>query len=61
MAYYSKAKPDVYHECRNCTVGNNIEKDNLTTGNPGGAILCKECADLQRQGKCKSGTPIAAE
>ena len=62
MAYYSteKDRPDRYHECKNCHVGNNIGKQYLAEGKPPGARLCEICARLQRQGNCTPGTPIPA-
>jgi hypothetical protein len=60
MAYYSKESPSVYHVCRNCHVGNNIERENLKQGTPPGAKLCDECERLQREGKCNYGTPTPA-
>ena len=61
MSYYSKRDPTIYHSCKNCTVGNNIEKENLSEGQPTGARLCKDCADLQREGRCTPGTPTPAK
>ena len=64
MAYYSKLEKDVYHICKNCTKGNNIEKENLHEGQPPEARLCEECADLispSISGKCISGTPTPAK
>jgi hypothetical protein len=71
MAYYSKLKPTVYHECRNCSVGNNMVKKNLGTGMPppvkmrGGKIrkprLCRTCANLMKKDKCIPGVPILPE
>ena len=60
MAYYSKKEPLVYHLCRNCHAGNNIERENLKEGIPTGAKLCDECARLRDEGKCNYGTPIPA-
>jgi hypothetical protein len=60
MAYYSALKTGIYHECRNCDVGNNIEKQHLKTGQPEGAVLCERCRTLKSEGKCVSGTPIPA-
>jgi hypothetical protein len=61
MAYYSKLNPEIYHICKNCTVGNNIEKHNLVEGQPPGARLCKNCADMTSQNRCIHGTPIPAK
>lgn len=60
MAYYSRLRPTVYHVCKNCTVGNNIEAQNLREGKPEGARLCESCAELQKDGKCILGTPTPA-
>ena len=57
MAYYSKLRPNIYHICRNCTVGNKIEWENLRKGKPPGANLCKTCANKSSQNKCTRGTP----
>jgi len=48
--FYSP-KQQVYHDCSNCTEGNNIEKENKKPGT-GGRRHCSRCAELQRQGKC---------
>jgi len=61
MAYHKKDDPSVYHECRNCTEGNNIEAENIEKGIPQGASLCKKCAELQQQGYCQYGTPTPAK
>jgi hypothetical protein len=45
MAYNSKIS-DVYHIYKKCTVGNNIEKDNLKTGD-GGKRLCNTCKEIK--------------
>ena len=60
MAYYSKLDPSIYHVCRNCHLGNNIEAENLREGQPSNAKLCDTCADLQKQGRCERGIPIPA-
>jgi len=60
MAYYSKLDTTVYHTCRNCTVGNNIESHNLANGQPAGARLCRDCQQLQSDGNCTPGTPTPA-
>jgi len=60
MAYHTKLDLDIYHTCRNCSVGNNIDKANLREGKPGAAKLCKVCKDLQAEGNCKPGTPTPA-
>ncbi|MBU0611007.1 MAG: hypothetical protein KKI08_24210 [Armatimonadetes bacterium] len=61
MAYHSKLDTSIYHECKNCTVGNNIEKANLKEGKPAGASKCKVCATLQSEKKCTWGTPTPAQ
>lgn len=48
MAYYSQTS-DVYHLYQKCTVGNNIEKENLRTGK-GGKRLCNNCKEI-KEGK----------
>jgi hypothetical protein len=60
MAYHTTKDPKIYHACKNCTVGNNIEKENLAQGIPSGARLCKECQDLQANNRCIPGTPSPA-
>jgi len=46
MPYFS-VDSDVYHTCKNCTLGDNIEKDKLKRGNPGRRHLCQRCKDIQ--------------
>ena len=46
MAYYSAANPGVYHTYSDCTLGNNIEKENRKQGT-GGGKLCSQCAARQ--------------
>lgn len=61
MAYWSNLRTDIYHTCRNCTVGNNIESRHLRTGSPPiGSVHCKDCRDLERTGRCTPGVPIPA-
>ena len=60
MAYHSKEVLDIYHECKNCTVGNNIEPENLVPGKPPGARLCKPCKKLQEARDCEPGIPTPA-
>lgn len=60
MAYYSTADPAIYHLCKNCKVGNNIEAPNLCEGQPSEARLCKICAEMLRKGECTYGTPKPA-
>ena len=45
MAYHSVKSP-VYHLYKKCTVGNNIESDNLKNGT-GGKRLCSTCAAIK--------------
>jgi len=45
LPYYSKDS-DVYHKCKNCTIGDNIEPDKLERGNPGRRHLCQRCKDI---------------
>jgi len=60
MAYYTKKDPKIYHVCKNCKVGNNIERENLAQGIPPGTRLCKECEELQDKRQCIPGTPTPA-
>jgi hypothetical protein len=59
--HYSKERPEIYHECANCYLGNNIEGENLIEGKPRGAKLCKNCAGLQKKDRCILGVPIPAK
>jgi len=61
MAYYSKEVGVIYHECKNCFAGNNIETVNLIKRRPPGARLCKICANLHRIDKCATGIPQGVE
>ena len=47
---FHSIKQPVHHNNTKCTEGNNIERYNLRQGT-GGKPLCKNCADLNRQGK----------
>jgi hypothetical protein len=47
--WHSVKQPD-YHNNTACKTGNNIEPENLRQGT-GGKRLCKECEELNRQGK----------
>lgn len=60
MAYYKQAQPEIYHVCKNCHVGNNIEARNLREGQPPGARLCEVCDALRRDNNCTPGTPTPA-
>ena len=42
---------DVYHDCTNCTEGNNIETRNRRSGT-GGKRRCDNCKSLDFSGKC---------
>lgn len=53
MTYMSpihSEKQPVHHNNNKCTEANNIESRYLRQGT-GGKPLCKNCADLNRQGK----------
>lgn len=43
-------KQSVHHNNTACNTGNNIERENLRQGT-GGKPLCRECADLNAQGR----------
>jgi hypothetical protein len=68
MAYYSKLRPEVYHICKNCTVGNNMVKGNLRKRKPKPVKgrdgktrklrVCETCKALKKAGKCTPGVPI---
>jgi len=60
MAYHSKKIEKIYHTCRNCHIGNNIEKENLRKGKPYNPRLCRECEEIQKKGNCEPGIPIPA-
>ncbi len=49
MAYYS-TKGSVHHIYNNCTVGNNIEKENRRSGT-GGKPLCSVCKKMKEEKK----------
>ena len=49
--FHSSQNPGVYHECSNCTEGNNIEEKYRKSGT-GGGRLCKKCEDLKAKKKC---------
>ena len=64
MAYWSKHPDadDIYHTCKNCTLGNNIEGTNLESNSPpDGFRKCKECIELEGKGECTPGVPEPAE
>ena len=52
-AYHSK-KPDrdIYHLCRNCTEGNNIEPENRCSGKGNKKKRCKHCEKLIQNNQC---------
>ena len=61
--YYSKERPEIFHMCQNCHLGQNIDADNLVANQPPlvkKARLCKTCVRLCIAGKCITGTPIPA-
>lgn len=47
MPWHSTKSP-VHHASKKCTTGNNIEKENYSTGT-GGKPLCKECARILKR------------
>lgn len=49
--YHTKKSTEVYHVCKGCTVGNNIESENHT-GGKGRKRLCSICEQLVRERKC---------
>ena len=49
--WHSALDSDVYHVCSNCTLGNNIEDENLRHGE-GNRKLCDQCSDLITIGAC---------
>lgn len=67
MAYYSRLRPAVYHNYKNCHVGNNMVEGHLIEGIPptvkgrNGKIkkprLCKICKKLKATGKGIPGEP----
>ncbi len=61
MTYYSGLRPEIYHLCKNCYIGNNIEPRNLREGQPRQARLCEVCAELKGEGKCVLGVPAPAK
>ena len=46
LPYYSRDS-EIYHNCKNCTLGDNIESDKLQKGNPCKRHLCQRCKDIQ--------------
>lgn len=49
--FHSKKYPGTYHICSNCTVGNNIEKENKVEGTGEGKV-CERCLKLIAENKC---------
>ena len=49
-APWHSIKQTVHHNNTECNTGNNIERENYRNGD-GGKPLCKECSDLNRQGR----------
>jgi hypothetical protein len=49
-APWHSIKQFVHHNNTNCNTGNNIERENIRAGD-GGKPLCKECGDLNSQGR----------
>lgn len=47
---WHSVKADVHHNNSECNTGNNIEVENYRQGD-GGKPLCKECRDLNNQGR----------
>lgn len=61
MAYHSTRPGETkYHTCRNCDVGNNIEKKYLAEGMGTSRALCDKCSELTKNSKCTPGTPTPA-
>lgn len=63
--YYWSTHPGdkpVYHTCRKCTEGNNIEKGYLESGNspPADYRKCGKCDMLENSGNCETGVPTPA-
>lgn len=49
--FHSKLKGiEVYHNNNECTLGNNIEHNNIKQGT-GGKRLCEQCKKRNREGK----------
>jgi hypothetical protein len=46
-----KPRSKVYHDNSNCTVGNNIEKENLASGRGNKQRRCNMCEKLKAKGK----------
>jgi len=65
--YYSAERPEIFHMCQNCHLGQNIDEKNLVANQPPlpmkrkKARLCKTCVRLCIAGKCIIGAPIPAE
>jgi len=61
MSYYSGLRPEIYHTCKNCYIGNSIEARNLREGQPRQARICGVCAELMSEGKGVLGVPVPAK
>ena len=63
MAYYSSKSPKIYHNCKNCHVGNNMVAGNLIKRKPPivkghkKPRLCEVCATLKAMGRRVPGIP----
>jgi hypothetical protein len=49
--FHSTKVKDVYHDCSNCTEGNNIESQYKKAGTDN-RPRCKQCQELDSKGKC---------
>jgi hypothetical protein len=68
--YYSSERPQIFHICQNCFLGQNIEDKYLAEGKPKPVKgrdgktkkprLCQICTRLCIGGECMTGTPIPA-
>jgi len=61
MEYHSRCSKKIYHICRNCPVGNNIEAENLKEGRPTNSRMCYVCKKKKKRNKCTRGIPIPAQ
>lgn len=65
--YYSSKCPQIFHICKNCFLGQNIESKNLIKDQPPlvkdgkEPRLCKVCTKDCIIGECMVGTPIPAQ
>ena len=61
MVYWSAKKTNIYHTCKNCTVGKNIESHNLRIGTPYFlSAKCSDCKELEQQNKSNLDIPTFA-